>query len=104
VARLVTDAQAQKSATQRFPERFERVFVPVVLTLVVLLLFAWLVIDERFSRSLYRATAVLVAASPCALSIAPPSAVLSGVARAARSGVLIKGGAHLEALGTVQTI
>src|SRR3546814_1799754 len=50
-------------------------------------------------RSFYRAMAVLVAASPCALAIATPSAVLSGVARAARGGVLIKGGGPLEMLG-----
>jgi Cd2+/Zn2+-exporting ATPase len=50
-------------------------------------LFAWVVIDEPFSDSFYRAMAVLVAASPCALAIATPSAVLSGVARAARAGV-----------------
>ncbi|HAF80423.1 MAG TPA: hypothetical protein DCG66_05355, partial [Brevundimonas sp.] len=52
-----------------------------------------------FRDSFYRAMAVLVAASPCALAIATPSAVLSGVARAARAGVLIKGGAPLENLG-----
>jgi Zn2+/Cd2+-exporting ATPase len=52
----------------------------------------------------YRAMAVLVAASPCALAIATPSAVLAGVARAARSGVLIKGGAYLESLGQITAI
>jgi Cd2+/Zn2+-exporting ATPase len=59
--------------------------VPTVLGLTVLLLFAWVVIDEPFRASFYRAMALLVAASPCALAIATPSAVLSGVARAARA-------------------
>jgi Cd2+/Zn2+-exporting ATPase len=63
-----------------------------------------LVINEPFSKSFYRAMAVLVAASPCALAISTPSAVLSGVARAARGGVLVKGGAPLEILGKVQII
>jgi Zn2+/Cd2+-exporting ATPase len=101
---MVQQAQTQKSPTQCFTDRFERIFVPTVLGLVVLCLFAWVVIDEPFSASFYRAMAVLVAASPCALAIATPSAVLSGVARAARGGVLIKGGTHLEALGMTTII
>jgi Cd2+/Zn2+-exporting ATPase len=104
VVKLVSEAESQKSPTQRFTDRFERIFVPLALLLVVVLLFAWVVVDEPFSSSFYRAMAVLVAASPCALSIATPSAVLSGIARAARGGVLIKGGGPLESLGTLQTI
>jgi len=57
-----------------------------------------------FAESFYRAMAVLVAASPCALAIATPSAVLSGIARAAAGGVLIKGGAHLENLGVLTAV
>jgi Cd2+/Zn2+-exporting ATPase len=104
VVRMVTEAQTQRSPTQNFTEKFERIFVPAVLILVVLLVTAGLFIDEPFSASFYRAMAVLVAASPCALAISVPSAVLSGVARAARSGVLIKGGAPLENLGTLTAI
>jgi len=62
------------------------------------------VVDDPFRDSFYRAMAVLVAASPCALAIATPSAVLSGVARAARGGVLVKGGAPLELLGSLDAI
>lgn len=104
VVQMVTEAEAQRSPTQQFTERFERIFVPAVLALVVLLLFAGLVIDEPFSASFYRAMAVLVAASPCALAISVPSAVLSGVARAGRGGVLVKGGGPLEHLGTLTSI
>ena len=104
VVQLVTEADAQKSDTQRFTERFERVFVPVVLGIVFILLFAWVIIDEPFADSFYRAMAVLVAASPCALAIATPSAVLSGIARAGKGGVLFKGGAPLEQLGTIGAI
>ncbi len=104
VVRMVSEAETQKSPTQRFTDRFERIFVPLVLALAVLLLFAWVVVDEPFRDSFYRAMAVLVAASPCALAIATPSAVLSGVARAARAGVLIKGGAPLENLGSLNAI
>lgn len=104
VVKLVSEAQAQTSPTQRFTDRFQRVFVPAVLLLVVVLMFAGLVIDEPFSATVYRALAVLVAASPCALAISTPSAVLSGLARAARGGLLIKGGGPLENLGTLSSI
>lgn len=104
VVRMVSEAETRKSPTQRFTERFERVFVPSVLVLVVLLLFAGVVIDEPFRDTFYRAMAVLVAASPCALAIATPSAVLSGIARAARGGVLIKGGGPLEELGGLKAM
>lgn len=104
VIKMVSEAEAQKSPTQRFTDKFERIFVPVILVFVVLLLFTWVVIDEPFRDSFYRAMAVLVAASPCALAIATPSAVLSGVARAARGGVLVKGGGPLETLGMLNAI
>jgi len=104
VVQMVKEAETQKSPTQRFTDKFERYFVPLVLGSVVVLLFAWVVINEPFSTSFYRAMAVLVAASPCALAISTPSAVLSGVARAARGGVLIKGGAPLENLGRLGAI
>ncbi|PWJ55562.1 Cd2+/Zn2+-exporting ATPase [Dyadobacter jejuensis] len=102
--RLVRATEKQKSPTQLFTDKFERYFVPAVLLLVLGLCFAFLVIDEPFSTSFYRAMAVLVAASPCALAISTPSAVLSGVARAANGGVLIKGGRPLEDLGTLSAI
>ena len=104
LVRMVGEAETRKSPTQRFTDRFERIFVPVMLASVVLLLLAWVVIDEPFAASFYRAMAVLVAASPCALAISTPSAVLSGVARAARGGVLVKGGGPLENLGALGAI
>ena len=101
---LVHEAQEQKAHVQKFTEKFEHVFVPAVLIFVFLLNFAFLVIDESFSQSFYRALTVLVVSSPCALVISAPSTVLSGVARAARSGVLIKGGKPLENLGIVKGV
>ncbi|MFK7766508.1 MAG: heavy metal translocating P-type ATPase [Mariniblastus sp.] len=104
VVKMVNEAESQKSPTQRFSDTFQKYFVPSVLVLVMLLLFAFFVIDEPFSASFYRAMAVLIAASPCALAISTPSAVLSGVARAARGGVLVKGGGPLESLGNLKAI
>ncbi len=104
VVQMVTEAEAEKSPTERFTDRFERYFVPAVLGLVVLLLFAWIPLDEPFADSFYRAMAVLVAASPCALAIATPSAVLSAVGRAGQGGVLVKGGGPLEQLGRLGAV
>ncbi len=104
IIQLVNEAESQHSPTQQLTKKFEKYYVPLVIAFVVLLNFVWLVVDEPFSESFYRAMAVLVAASPCALAIATPSAVLSGVARAARGGVLVKGGAPLENLGRLEVI
>ncbi|MCA0358939.1 MAG: heavy metal translocating P-type ATPase [Proteobacteria bacterium] len=104
VVKMVAEAEAQRSPTQQFTDKFERIFVPSVLVGVGLLMLAFLVVDEPFSVSFYRAMAVLVAASPCALAISVPSAVLSGVARAGRGGVLVKGGGPLENLGTLSAM
>ncbi|XZE17404.1 heavy metal translocating P-type ATPase [Pirellulaceae bacterium SH449] len=104
IVTMVSEAETRVSPTQKFTKKFERYFVPSVIGGVVLLLFAPLVMDEAFNKSFYRAMAVLVAASPCALAISTPSAVLSGVARAARGGILIKGGGPLESLGSLDSI
>ena len=104
VVQMVTEAEAEKAPTERFTDRFERWFVPAVLGGVGVLLFAWVPLDEPVADSVYRALAVLVAASPCALAIATPSAVLSGVARAGQNGVLVKGGGPLERLGRLGAV
>jgi Cd2+/Zn2+-exporting ATPase len=105
VMQMVADAQAQQSPTQQFTQRFTAWFVPAVLVLVVLVivvppLLGWATWETAF----YRGMLLLVAASPCALAIGTPAAVLSGIAQAARNGVLIKGGVHLENLGALDAI
>lgn len=104
VVKMVSEAETRVSPTQKFTKKFERYFVPSVIIGVILLLIASFFLDEPFSESFYRAMAVLVAASPCALAIATPSAVLSGVARAAKGGILMKGGGPLESLGSLDAI
>ncbi|TBW30270.1 heavy metal translocating P-type ATPase [Gramella sp. KN1008] len=101
---MVQEAQEKKSPTQLLADKFEKYYVPAVLILVLLLNFAFLVVDETWAQSFYRSMAALVAASPCALAISTPSAVLSGIARAARGGVLVKGGKPLEDLGTLRAL
>ncbi|TYA60062.1 heavy metal translocating P-type ATPase [Formosa maritima] len=102
--KMVSEVETQKSPTQRLTKKFEKIYVPLVIILVISLCFTYLFLDETFQESLYRAITVLVAASPCALAISTPSAVLSGIARAAQKGVLIKGGKALEDLGMITTI
>ncbi len=104
VVKLVSEAETRQSPTQTFIKRFEKVFVPIVIALATLTAFSFVIFNETPSESFYRAMAVLVAASPCALAIATPSAILSGIARAANGGVLIKGGAPLEILGRLDAI
>lgn len=102
---MVSEAEAQKGASQKFAQKIERLFVPITLIgAVALTLFLLLVGHESLTASVLRGISLLVAASPCALAIATPAAVLSAVARAAKGGVLIKGGVHLETLGKVDAI
>jgi len=105
VMKMVAEAQGQQSPTQQFTDRFTARFVPAVLIMVALVavvppLVGWM----PFSESFYRAMLLLVAASPCALAVGTPAAVLAGIAQAARNGVLIKGGVHLENLGRLSAI
>ncbi|PZQ89526.1 MAG: hypothetical protein DI534_06865 [Leifsonia xyli] len=104
VVTLVSEAETQVSRSQRVTQRIVRIFVPSVLVLVAVLLIVPPLLGEEFTVSFLRAMTVLVAASPCALAIATPSAVLAAIGRAARGGVLIKGGGPLEELGRVRTI
>jgi Cd2+/Zn2+-exporting ATPase len=104
VMKLVEEAQTQKSPTQQITEKFERIFVPVVLATDLLLIVIPPIFGVPFQDSFLRAMTLLVAASPCALALGTPAAVLAGVAQAARNGVLVKGGAHLENLGQVKAL
>ena len=105
VVKLVRSADQAASPTQQFIDRFQRWYVPaVILGVAVTLLISWLAFAQPFPDAFYLAMTVLVAASPCALAIATPAAVLAGVARAARAGVRVKGGAPLETLGRVKAM
>ncbi|HQV94349.1 MAG TPA: heavy metal translocating P-type ATPase [Anaerolineales bacterium] len=104
VMKMVEEAQAQKSPTQQTVEKFERVFVPTVLILTALVIVLPPLFGFPFRESFLRAMTLLVAASPCALALGTPAAILAGVAQAARNGVLVKGGAHLENLGLLKAI
>jgi Cd2+/Zn2+-exporting ATPase len=102
---MVAEAEAHKSPTQRFAKRLEQIFVPIVLVVAPLLtVFVYFVQGQNFKEAVLRGISLLVAASPCALAIATPAAVHSAVACAARNGILIKGGAHLESLSGISAM
>jgi Cd2+/Zn2+-exporting ATPase len=117
---LVEEAQSQKTPTHRFVDKFARIYTPIVVVGAVLvatlppLLFGQPFFDppspllasvnEGGHGWLYRALTLLVIACPCALVIATPVAIVSAISAAAHRGVLIKGGAYLEALGRVKVV
>ncbi|QQE10175.1 heavy metal translocating P-type ATPase [Planctomycetota bacterium] len=105
ILKLVEEAQTTKSKTQLFTDRIEAVYVPFVFIATLLLIFAVpLLTTKTWGNSFLHAMAFLTAASPCALAIGTPAAILCSIARAARLGVLVKGGIHLERLAHVNTL
>lgn len=104
VMQLVEESQTQKTKTQQLTEKFTSWFVPTVLVLDLLLIIIPPIFGMPLRTSFLRAMTFLVAVSPCALALGAPSAVLAGIAQAARNGVLIKGGLHLENLGQLQAV
>jgi heavy metal translocating P-type ATPase len=96
IVRLVRQAEGQKAPFVRMADRYAAFFLPVTLVVAGL---AW-----ALSGDPVRALAVLVVATPCPLILAAPVAIISGVSRAARAGVIVKGGAAVERLGEAQTV
>lgn len=101
--KLVTEAQAMKSPSERFSDWFGQRYTVAVLLGSVLSWFAFRAFGHDADSALYRAATLLVAASPCAVVISVPAAILSALSAAARGGVLFKGGAALEGLAEVRT-
>lgn len=105
MVKLVAEAQAEKSGTQRFLEKAEQGYAAGVIVFTLLVLgIPWLVWGEDFATAFYRAMTVMVVASPCALVISTPATVLSAIGGAARRGILIKGGSHLETAARIDII
>ncbi|MCC7312214.1 MAG: cadmium-translocating P-type ATPase [Sulfuritalea sp.] len=97
IIRSVQEAQGQRAPTQRFVDQFARYYTPAVVGLAVLVaIMPPLLFGGDITEWLYKALVLLVIACPCALVISTPVTVVSGLATAARRGILVKGGIHLE--------
>ena len=105
IVRMVEDAQEQRAPAQHFIDRFAHPYtLGVVAMTIVVAVLPPLLMDVAWDDAFYRAMTLLVVASPCALVISTPSAILSGIANGARHGILFKGGAYLDLAGTIDTI
>ena len=105
IIHAVEQAQGSRAPTQQFVDRFAAVYTPAVfaLALAVGLLTPWLM-DWTWAQAAYKALVLLVIACPCALVISTPVTVVSGLAAAARRGILIKGGVYLEDARKIKAI
>ncbi|MGD9740914.1 MAG: heavy metal translocating P-type ATPase, partial [Bauldia sp.] len=105
VVRLVEEAQESKAPTERFIDRFSRYYTPVVLAVGALVaIVPPLLFGGVWSEWIYKGLAILLIGCPCALVISTPAAIAAGLAAGARRGLLMKGGAVLEGLGTLTAI
>lgn len=104
IIRLVEDAQAAKAPIQRLVDKVAEVFVPAVLVMALLTVWAWVWMGVGWETAIIRAVAVLVIACPCALGLATPAAIMAGTGVAARQGILIKDAQALELAHKVQVV
>jgi Cd2+/Zn2+-exporting ATPase len=104
ITRLVEEAQATKAPAEQFVDRFSRLYTPVVVAVAVVLAVVPPLLGGEFGTWFYRALALLIIACPCALVISTPVTVVSGIGAASRRGILVKGGAALEAAGRLKAL
>ena len=104
VVRLVASAQSAKAPVQQLADRIAGVFVPIVLGLALLTALGWYIFDPTSDHLIKSTIAVLIIACPCALGLATPTAVLAGTGRAAKAGIIIRGGDILEKVSKLDTI
>lgn len=105
IVHMVEEAQSLKAPVQTFVERFARIYTPAVFGVAILMsLLPPLLGDITFQEAVYRSLVMIVIACPCALVISTPITLVSGMTNAARHGILVKGGKHMETLARVQAI
>lgn len=105
IIQMVEEAQSRRAPSEQWVEKFARFYTPAMMVLALLLATVPpLALDGQWSQSIYRALVILVIACPCSLVISTPVSIVSGLTSAARNGVLIKGGAYLEAPARLKAV
>ena len=104
IIQMVSDAAATKAPIAKIADRVSGVFVPAVITIAIITIIAWLIAGENVGFALARGISVLVISCPCALGLATPVAIMVGNGKGAKSGILFKTAASLEATGRTQIV
>ena len=104
IIQMVSDAAATKAPIAKIADRVSGVFVPAVITIAIITIIAWLIAGENMGFALARGISVLVISCPCALGLATPVAIMVGNGKGAKSGILFKTAASLEATGRTQIV
>ena len=104
IIQMVSDAAATKAPIAKIADRVSGVFVPAVITIGIITIIAWLIAGETVGFALARGISVLVISCPCALGLATPVAIMVGNGKGAKSGILFKTAASLEATGRTQIV
>lgn len=105
IIEMIEEAQSKKAESQKIVDRFARIWTPLMLALsLILAVLVPVVFRQEFRPWIYRSLTVLIVSCPCSLVISTPVTVVASITRAARDGILVKGGIHLEQLGRIRAV